>query len=110
LLLSCRGQGSEFGVDPSGHQLLFKGKPFFWLADTVWLLAQMPSREEWEVYLAAREKQGFSLGSSSTTPTLSARWINPATGDERQVENFAGDQTKVTVPTGWRDALLYLRK
>jgi Protein of unknown function (DUF4038) len=61
LLLSPRGQGSEFNVDPSGHHLLLKGKPFFWLADTVWLLAQLPSRDELEVYLGAREKQGFTV-------------------------------------------------
>ncbi len=61
LLLNWRGQGAEFNVDPSGHHLLLKGKPFFWLADTVWLLAQMPSREELELYLTAREKQGFTV-------------------------------------------------
>ena len=31
--------GTEFKVAPSGHHLLLKDKPFFWLADTVWLLA-----------------------------------------------------------------------
>src|SRR5215470_4330049 len=61
LFLSWGGQGAEFNVDPSGHHLLLKQKPFFWLADTVWLLAQLPSREELEVYLGAREKQGFTV-------------------------------------------------
>ena len=49
LLLGWRGQGADFSIDASGHHLLLKEKPFFWLADTVWLLAQLPSREElWE--------------------------------------------------------------
>src|SRR5262245_43982082 len=53
--------GTELKVAPSGHHLLLKDKPFFWLADTVWLLAQMPSRDDLEVYLAAREKQGSTV-------------------------------------------------
>src|SRR5512133_2400516 len=61
LLLSWRSQGAEFNTDASGHHLMLKDKPFFWLADTVWLLAQMPTREELEVYLGAREKQGFTV-------------------------------------------------
>jgi hypothetical protein len=51
----------EFKVDAAGRHLLLKDKPFFWLGDTVWLLAQMPSRDDLEVYLAAREKQGFTV-------------------------------------------------
>lgn len=61
LFLSRCAHSAEFSIDSSGHHLLLKGKPFFWLADTVWLLAQLPSREELEVYLDAREKQGFTV-------------------------------------------------
>jgi hypothetical protein len=51
----------EFTADSSGRHLLRKGRPFFWLADTVWLLAQMPTRDELELYLEARAKQGFTV-------------------------------------------------
>jgi hypothetical protein len=53
--------GAEFGVDPSGHFLTLKGKPFLWMGDTVWLLAQLPSDEELELYLKSRAEQGFSV-------------------------------------------------
>jgi hypothetical protein len=42
--------------------------------------------------------------------SLLAKWVNPATGKEWQVENFSGEHAKVIVPSGWEDALLYLRK
>ena len=40
----------ELGVSSSGRHLTLKHKPFFWLGDTVWLLAQVPSRDELAVY------------------------------------------------------------
>src|SRR3954466_6542122 len=52
---------AEFKVDDSGRYLLLDAKPFFWLADTSWLLTQVPSREELETYLDTRQKQGFSV-------------------------------------------------
>ena len=54
-------RGAEFTVDPSGHHLLLNGKSFFWLGDTVWLLAQIPSRDELELYLTTRQQQGFTV-------------------------------------------------
>ena len=78
LLLSGRGLASEFNVDSSGHHLLLKGKPFFWLADTVWLLAQLPSREELEVYLGAREKQGFTVIQLTAVMSEERVWGTPA--------------------------------
>ncbi len=60
-LCLCPARGAEFTVDRSGHHLLLHGKPFFWMADTVWLLAQVPSRDELELYLGTREKQGFTV-------------------------------------------------
>jgi hypothetical protein len=51
----------EFRVDDAGRHLLLNGKPFFWLADTAWLLAQVPSRDDLEIYLEARRKQGFTV-------------------------------------------------
>jgi hypothetical protein len=54
-------QCAEFTVDTAGRHLLLKDNPFFWLADTVWLLTQLPSRDELEFYLTTREKQGFTV-------------------------------------------------
>src|SRR5688572_7791602 len=51
----------ELSVAPSGRYLTERGKPFLWLGDTVWLLAQMPSHEELELYLKTRAKQGFTV-------------------------------------------------
>jgi hypothetical protein len=61
MLFSLRVSGSEFGVDVSGHFLTLKGKPFLWMGDTVWLLTQLPSDEELELYLKTRAEQGFSV-------------------------------------------------
>src|ERR1043166_5939637 len=61
LLFGRSARSAEFAVDGTGRRLLLEEKPFFWLADTVWLLAQRPSREELELYLATREKQGFTV-------------------------------------------------
>jgi hypothetical protein len=52
---------AELGVAPSGRHLTLHGKPFFWLGDTVWLLAQVPSRDEIELYLQTRAEQGFTV-------------------------------------------------
>ena len=52
---------AEFGVSPSGHFLTLEGKPFFWLGDTVWLLVQVPSRDDFELYLRTRAEQGFTV-------------------------------------------------
>ena len=54
-------QASDLGVSTSGRYLTMNGKPFFWLGDTVWLLAQVPSREEIELYLRIRAEQGFTV-------------------------------------------------
>jgi len=52
---------AEFGVSSSGHAITLAGKPFFWLGDTVWLLAQVPSRDGGELYLRTRAEQGFTV-------------------------------------------------
>lgn len=57
----CLAQGVEFKVDPGGRHLLLNEKPFFWLADTSWLLAQLPSRDQLELYLTTRKNQGFTV-------------------------------------------------
>lgn len=52
---------AELGVAASGRYITVKSEPFFWLGDTVWLLAQVPSRDELEVYLRTRAEQGFTV-------------------------------------------------
>jgi hypothetical protein len=54
-------EAGELGIAKNGRHLTLDGKPFFWLGDTVWLLAQAPSREEIEIYLRARAEQGFTV-------------------------------------------------
>lgn len=50
------------GADPTGRYLVDEaGKPFFWLGDTAWMLFQEPNREDAELYLAARARQGFTV-------------------------------------------------
>lgn len=56
-----QARSADFGVSSSGHQLTLAGKPFFWLGDTVWLLTQLPSHEELELYLRTRAEQGFTV-------------------------------------------------
>jgi hypothetical protein len=53
---------SPKGADPTGRYLVDQdGKPFFWLGDTAWNLFQIPNREDAELYLATRAKQGFTV-------------------------------------------------
>lgn len=54
-------QSAEWGVAESGRHITLHGKPFFWIGDTSWLLAQVPSREEVDAYLKARASQGFTV-------------------------------------------------
>jgi hypothetical protein len=49
-------------VDPTGRYLIDEaGKPFLWLGDTAWLLFQMPGREDLDLYLRTRARQGFTV-------------------------------------------------
>ncbi|MGH2559470.1 MAG: DUF4038 domain-containing protein [Thermomicrobiales bacterium] len=52
----------QITVAPTNRYLLdASGKPFFWLGDTAWMLFQATTREEAELYLRARARQGFSV-------------------------------------------------
>jgi hypothetical protein len=49
-------------VSPNGHFLQYEdGRPFFWLADTSWLMFERLNREETETYLEDRHKKGFTV-------------------------------------------------
>jgi hypothetical protein len=61
VLLQAAPLSSELGVSSSRRFLTLNSQPFFWLGDTVWLLAQLPSNEELELYLKTRAEQGFTV-------------------------------------------------
>src|SRR5687768_12098313 len=52
---------AELGISGSGRHFTLDGAPFLWLGDTVWLLAQLPSREDLELHLGTRAQQGFTV-------------------------------------------------
>src|SRR6185295_7895167 len=53
---------SQIRVDPSGRFLqTMDGKPFFWLGDTDWELFHRLNREEAEIFLETRRRQGFNV-------------------------------------------------
>ena len=184
LAVTTATQASDLGVSPSGRHLTVQGKPFFWLGDTVWLLAQVPSREEIELYgngnvwhfdtckpeltqtwkealrspgaatlrhaknflskigwwkfvpdasiiaegegsgrtrnVAVRSVDGDALavyfaGTATVKlrlnkitggDNLSARWTNPATGEERPAGTVDRQTHSFTPPPDWDDALL----
>jgi hypothetical protein len=54
-------RAGEFGISGSHRHITLDGKPFFWLGDTVWLLSQLPTNEELEIYLKTRAEQGFTV-------------------------------------------------
>ncbi|MCU0915246.1 MAG: glycoside hydrolase family 140 protein [Planctomycetes bacterium] len=59
---SSAGAAWPKGADPTGRYLVDgKGKPFFWLGDTAWNLFQIPNREDAELSLSTRGRQGFSV-------------------------------------------------
>jgi len=56
------GVGSALRVSENGRYLIRPdGKPFFWLGDTAWLLFQMTTREDADLYLKTRARQGFTV-------------------------------------------------
>ncbi|MDI9430710.1 MAG: DUF4038 domain-containing protein [Planctomycetota bacterium] len=53
---------SALRVSDNGRYLVEPGgKPFFWLGDTAWLLSQMTTREDVDLYLRTRANQGFTV-------------------------------------------------
>jgi hypothetical protein len=54
-------KGLKLKVSPNGRYFVDQnGKPFFYLADTCWLLFQRPNHEEVETYLKDRAGKGFT--------------------------------------------------
>lgn len=48
-------------VTVNGRHLERDGKPFFWLADTIWTAFTNPTDDEWIEYLDRRAAQGFNV-------------------------------------------------
>ncbi len=51
---------SRMQIDKNKRMFLRDGKPFFWLADTIWSAFTNITFEEWEFYLNRRKNQGFN--------------------------------------------------
>ncbi len=69
-----------------------------------------PEGDAFIFYLTTTNQITLSLGLPAGPSSLSAVWLNPATGEERQAGKLASEQAKIIVPSGWKDALLYLKK
>ena len=52
---------SALTVAPDHRTLVRDGKPFFWLADTIWSAFTNVTDEEWIAYLDKRTAQGFTV-------------------------------------------------
>src|SRR5580765_614961 len=52
---------AQFSVSSNGHYLLRDGKDFFWLGDTGWELFHRLDRDEADLYLETRSRQGFTV-------------------------------------------------
>lgn len=48
------------------------GTPFFWLGDTVWEASASALPDEWEIYLARRAAQGFTVAQMNLLPQWDA--------------------------------------
>ena len=59
---------SKYKISPTNDYLLRDGKPFFYLADTVWMAFANLPLDEWERYLAYRRLQGFTALQISILP------------------------------------------
>jgi hypothetical protein len=59
-------------IAESGDRFLRDGRPFFYLADTVWSAFIAISPHEWDEYLSFRRRQGFNVLQIAVTPQWDA--------------------------------------
>ncbi|MDF2923809.1 MAG: hypothetical protein K0R57_2723 [Paenibacillaceae bacterium] len=76
----------SLSISPDRQLLMRDGKPFFYLADTVWSVFDNASEEEWETYLEVRRAQGFNAVQISVLPIL-----HDASGTSLGVAPFVDD-------------------
>lgn len=70
------------------------GKPFFWLGDTCWLLAQKLNRDEVKTYFADRKAKGFNVVQTVVVQMLTDKSVYE---DSPIVD---GDITKLSITPG----------
>jgi hypothetical protein len=97
---SSAAPAAELGVSASGRFLTLKGNPFFWLGDTVWLLAQVPSRDELELYLRSRAEQGFTVIQLTAVMGEERVWGTNRPTSRGDMPFVAGDVLKPAVTPG----------
>jgi len=83
----------SISVSPSGTTFQREGRPFFYLADTVWAAFSNAPMDEWRAYLAYRRRQGFTALQISVLPIVhdmsaSGLDLGPFEVDERGRWNF----------------------
>ena len=62
---------------PSGDHFLHRGKPFFYLGDTIWAAFSNVTLDEWSRYLAVRRAQNFNVLQISILPITHDRSVPP---------------------------------
>jgi hypothetical protein len=67
-------------------------------------------RDAFIFYITSTNPVGLSLGLSSDSSQLSAKWLNPGNGAEQKLDAMSADGQKVTLPSGWKDGLLHISK
>jgi hypothetical protein len=100
LLLPAATRSAELGVDRSGRFLTLEGKPFFWLGDTVWLLAQLPSNDDLESYLKTRAEQGFTVIQLTAVMAEERVWGTLRTSSRGDAPFIDGDVLRPAVTPG----------
>ena len=59
--LAVKSGKAQFTISANRHYMLKDGKPFFWMGDTAWELFARLNREEADLYLQTRSRQGFTV-------------------------------------------------
>lgn len=112
---------SSYTAAPTKDRLLKNGKPFFYLADTVWSAFTKAPMDEWEDYLSFRAAQGFNALQinilpqwDASTPHMdiypfkrTAHGVDPYRYDDAYFKR-ASDMTAMAVRYGFLPALVLL--
>lgn len=84
---------SKVQINKNENSFILNGKPFFYLADTVWSAFTNITMEEWEFYLDKRKNQGFNVLQINTLPqwdrSMSDIGIYPFATEDGQKFEFA---------------------
>ena len=79
-------------VDKNKTNFTLDGKPFFYLADTIWSAFTNVTDEEWEYYLKRRKEQGFTVLQINTMPQwdrcMSDIGLYPFATEDGQIFDF----------------------